>query len=727
MKLIFYKAIFSFALFSIYIGTCNYVYSQNFYISPQGNDNNIGSKQFPFKTLNVAKERVRVWKKNHSTGDIHVWLSGGNYNLDKTLMFGPEDGGAPGQQITYEAIPGGQPIINSDQSLKGWVKVDKKLKGLPKIAEGKIWVTHLPVNISDFNILFNSKGLLPRARTNPLDHKRLYSNYWMGPAEFQNTIPFDKKIMDSIFYPLHAEIHVIPVAAWTMDILPVQSMDTVKGLVTLTYPSTYTLAATLLYAGPNPNTIWVENTFAGMQRPGNWVFDKNSREVYYWPVNNVQPEDDLVIPRLIEMCRIEGNIDYGGSTDIPVSYLSLKGLTFNHGNRFNSAGQSGLGLQHDWERFDTVTALLRLRGTSNCKIINCSFENSGGAAIRLDLYAQNDEIISNTIHDLGGMGILLDGYGPGNKDVNKNNLISNNRIHDIGKIWWQSIGIWAWQSGSNKITHNTLYNLPYSGIAVTGRIGWDKNGKAECSKTIRWSEVGNYTGSESWDEREKFLHSRDNLLEENDISNVMLELYDGNAIYISGAGHGNKVKGNYVHHSDSKNAGEAIRCDDDQNDTFVENNIIFKYGSYGVGFCSKGRNYFINNIIACPLVDSVIKGFISPEPQTPNEMTGSVFSRNIVYAQNKHQPFVYYDGIKNIIKQIKIENNIYFNCSDASEGSNYLNWAKQNGAEQNSTLIDPLFKDAANGIFELKSNSPALLNGFIPIVIKPGITTINQK
>ena len=69
--------------------------------------------------------------------------------------------------------------------------------------------------------------------------------------------------------------------------------------------------------------------------------------------------------------------------------------------------------------------MLRFRGAQDCEVTECRFTNSGGSAIRLDLHAQNININNNMIDFVGHMGILLCGYGPGTKDVNKNNSITN--------------------------------------------------------------------------------------------------------------------------------------------------------------------------------------------------------------------------------------------------------------------------------------------------------------
>ncbi len=55
---------------------------------------------------------------------------------------------------------------------------------------------------------------------------------------------------------------------------------------------------------------------------------------------------------------------------------------------------------------------------------------------------------------MGGAGILLCGYGPGTKDVNRKNLVFNNHIHHVGQIYLHSPGIMVWQSGENRVANN---------------------------------------------------------------------------------------------------------------------------------------------------------------------------------------------------------------------------------------------------------------------------------
>lgn len=55
MKKLFITAVLS----CISLGLTD-VYSANFYLSPQGNDNNPGTKEKPFATLQKAQEAVRA-------------------------------------------------------------------------------------------------------------------------------------------------------------------------------------------------------------------------------------------------------------------------------------------------------------------------------------------------------------------------------------------------------------------------------------------------------------------------------------------------------------------------------------------------------------------------------------------------------------------------------------------------------------------------------------------
>ena len=65
---------------------------------------------------------------------------------------------------------------------------------------------------------------------------------------------------------------------------------------------------------------------------------------------------------------------------------------------------------------------------------------------------------------MGQGGIILIGYGPGSKDVNKQNEILNNHIHHCGLIYWHSHGVVLWQSGENHVANNYIHHMPRQAI-----------------------------------------------------------------------------------------------------------------------------------------------------------------------------------------------------------------------------------------------------------------------
>jgi hypothetical protein len=392
-----------------------------------------------------------------------------------------------------------------------------------------------------------------------------------------------------------------------------------------------------------------------------------------------------------------------------------------HGARFAwEKGRKGRQLQHDWEMFDRPTALLRFRGAGHCAVENCRFADSGGAAIRLDLWCKGNRIAHNTIENIGGTGVLLAGYGPGTKDVNCGNEVIENHIHHAGAILWHSPAIFAWQSGANRIAHNLIHHLPYTAIVVSGRIRLDRDGGGECAKTVRWREMDRVHGQGDhakldWAAREPFLHSRKNIVEYNDIHHVVETLGDGNAVYVSGAGGGNVVRGNYLHDSSGVDCDGAIRCDDDQRETLIENNVIARHS--GSGIVIKGMNHIVNNVLFD--LGHLFRAYISMEV---GPVDGSAIRHNIVYAKDPGARLFFQEnitkkGAEPRVRLCKADRNIYYNQTDAGWGRRALDEEQAYGVEKHSIAADPMFVDAEHGDFGFRKTSPAPGLGITPIDI----------
>lgn len=372
-------------------------------------------------------------------------------------------------------------------------------------------------------------------------------------------------------------------------------------------------------------SCWVENVLEELDEPGEWVLNSKEGKLYHWPRN----DSAVIAPQLTELIRIEGSVDKKGPTDKPVRNLCFRGLTFMHGDRYSIASNDA-GLQHDSEMHDKASALIRLRGTENCMIEQYRFAHSGSGAIRVDLHGQENTLAGNVIEHIGGTGILLCGYGPGTKDVNRKKLVFNNHIHHTGWISSHYPGITLWQSGENRVANNLVHHTPYTGIIVSGCVThfFGRQGR-EVSRTIRRHEVGRLPKLPSQNDLRSFLHTHDNSIEYNDIHHAMEELGDGNGIYIRGAGSGNVIRRNYIHHLVAPMKMQAaIRTDGGQQDTVIAENLIYKCVSQGIILKLNNRceNNIITDVIAPP------RGYYLSVREGP--MNGATTKQNIFYSSS---------------------------------------------------------------------------------------------
>jgi hypothetical protein len=684
----------------------------DFYVSPCGSDRWSGTlaepdaqgTDGPFATLERARDAVRKLKQSKA-GDLVVWIRGGTYSLEKTVVFSLEDSGSGDSTITYAAYPGETPVFSSGQEITEWKKVSGKLPGLPKAAQGQVLEARVP---DRFFTLYDADGMLPRARS---------AGFIPLAGSGRDTLHFPAGMLKDGPNVADVEIVVRPHHAWIVNILPVVSVDEKKQMASTSVESTYLMDELHFLKGTE--SCWIENALEDLDEPGEWVLNTKSGKVYLWP----RGDSPVLFPRLIELIRVEGTIDFDGPTDIPVRNLCFRGLTFTQGDRY-SMNPDDAGLQHDWDFLDKENALVRLRGTEHCVVDQCHFVHSGSSALRVDLYGQNNTLSGNHIEQMGGAGIVLCGYGPGTKNVNKNNLVYNNHIHHTGRIYSHSAGILIWQSGENRVANNLVHNTPYTSIILSGCMTefFNKGGR-ELGRTIRKNEIGKLPKNPEIDDVRPYLHTRNNQIEYNEIHHSMEMLGDGNGIYIRGAGPGNRIRQNYIHDLVAPMIMQAaIRTDGGQMDTLIAENLIYRCTSQGIMMKLNTRveNNIVADIIAPP------RGYYLVAREGP--LTGASNQHNIFYSSST--PCTFIDELKSgksdatedrrgrevaRIKDADSDSNIYFCRADRSLGETALKTLQKNGTDAQSLAVDPQFVDPEHGDFRFKPDSPALKMGILPI------------
>lgn len=700
-------------------------FSREFYISPTGSDSNPGTKIAPFASVEKARNVIREINISDINNDITVYLRGGIYQLKKTITFETYDSAKDGYQIIYQAYEGEVPVITGSQNVSGWKKFRKYPKNTPKAAKGNLWCLKLEEGADPKMLYYHGKAL-KRARSNgfmPLANEKGSDNKTLIVPE---GVPIEK-----LSNAAGIEVLIRPTFAWSMNILPVENIDINNRIIRTSVGGTYQLNPQpqwSLEAHNITETCWLENDICLLDEPGEWIFDYESNKIILWPLS--QKPTDITVPTCTELLLIKGDKREDAPTDIPVKGLTFKGITFANNDRYTWRDNEP-AFQHDWSAVDQANAMLRLRGAEDCVIEGCRFIDGGTGGIRLDLHCQYNKIEGNHIQHVGEHGITLCGYGPGTKDVNKHNQIINNRIDHCGENYWYAFGIYIAQSGENIIANNLIHNVPFVGITLSGcrdfNYGSPRNG--EGYRSVRWQDINEITRNritEGYKEHREltesfypFLHARNNIVEKNEIFSAVEIMGDGNAIYLSGAGTGNIIRKNYIHHILTSGIQTALRPDDLQEQTLFSENIVYKcvYGAVE----HKHNNSYINNIFA-----NIYPTNPQGQPWTewayilfgrgPN--TGTRVQNNIFY-DNIGADFRFYNNRGNSpLTDAVIDNNLYYSVNYPAQAQQALSNMQSMGLDAHSIVGNPEFEDINNGNFLLKKNSPAYQIGFRAIDTK---------
>jgi hypothetical protein len=711
----------------------------DFYVATNGNDEWSGrraqpsadGKDGPFATLERARDAVRALKQGETT----VLIRGGTYRLRETVVFGLADSAPGGGRTTYAAYPGETPVFSSGVPISGWRELGRERPAaLSEQAQANAWVADMPDGLGRFHVLFDGYRRLPRARsvgftpTEPaLSHADARPQRENDPRF--STLAFPRGTIRDWENLDDVEILIRPNYLWTMNILPLASVDEESCVARTAIPGTYPLRQVMVWreGRPLPESAWVENVLEALTGPGQWVVDTQTRLVYLWPTGD-EPGQEILAPCLRELIRIEGRVDVDGPEDVPVRGLTFRGLTFCHADR-GTWGPADAGIQHDWEMIDKADALVRMRGAEECSIERCTFTASGGSAVRLDLHCRGNLVAGNEINHLGGGGILLIGYGPGTKDVNRANRVYDNHIHHCGEIYWHSHAIVMWQSGDNHAAHNTIHHMPRKAFCLSGVRPWyfgrnnPRSRQRECGRSVRWHEITDAEtvsacGDEiyrenletvGWAPLMPYLHCRGNLIEENEVYRTNQILGDGSSINISGAGEGNVIRRNFVHDITNPWIHGAIRTDDFQRGTLIEENILHRISSCGL--CLRHENYAVNNVIVDARPDHFV--WIGQRPFDRSRIVNNIFLCSetmekfyAISAQRKRSPIEHLAAMKGG----EIDRNVYFVAGNDAAKAEVEN-LRSIGRENNGAFADPLFVDRDRGDFRLHEGSPALALG----------------
>ncbi len=602
------KALFVLSVFIL--ASVSFGFDVTFYVAKNGNDDfsgrlpgvNQNKTDGPFATLERAREAVKELRdeKGDVAGEINVLLREGVYRMEDTFLLEPEDGGNKKLEIIYRSREREKAVISGGVVIEDWERVKGDLPGLPEEAKGKIWSAEIekdfkphfmyvdgePVGISEFpngEFLEGDEGIREFGDPGPEGQK----------------IKFPESVKEFIEYlPDNGDVEMswIPII-WANGISVLKDFD-VENNTAMRH------SKNVLYKG-NSKKDWMRgnrfkllNAIPFINKKGEWCYDSDEGKIYWWPMVDNPDEHEVVCPKLYELFRLEGDEEKGEY----VTDVTIEGLTFKHTDRMPEDEWPDEWLKRNFENPD---AAVYMTGVENVTFKGNKVIDVGTYGVTLTNYAQKIQVVGNEIARTGCGGVQLFGYGPGTKDVNKNNIVKRNNIQDIGTSnYMHSAGISIFQSGHNEVTHNFLEDLPYAGIVIVGAHreyfndymkngGWDPEkdkvyhhmdsyGNYKAQYNVRWNDFPEGTYKRMMKGENDFvhtdlypyLHSRENLIAYNIVSKAMSFLKDGGALYPWACGKDNRWYCNIVLDSGDK----SIYMDDYTLNTYIENNVCWRNG-----------------------------------------------------------------------------------------------------------------------------------------------------
>jgi hypothetical protein len=206
------------------------------------------------------------------------------------------------------------------------------------------------------------------------------------------------------------------------------------------------------------------------------------------------------------------------------------------------------------------------------------------------------------------------------KDVNRNNIVSQNHIHHTGTGGYlHSAAVTLYQSGSNEISFNVIHDVPYAGIQICGANwdafngdprsnnmdpldpgGIDSYGIARAQYQTRWEDLPDGRASRFTRESFKpYLHSSDNKVHHNIIHDYLMVLSDGAPLYSWSSGMGNLYYHNLMRRKATSIEGQkwvfAIYMDDHVDGAVLFGNVVWSQTHPGSIFVNKGENMWSEN------------------------------------------------------------------------------------------------------------------------------------
>ncbi len=363
---------------------------------------------------------------------LRIVVREGVYLLSETFKLGAEDAGTQESPIIYQAYQGERPVVIGGQPIQGFEPYQGRILRADVTTQGLRGIR--------FGQLFLNGQRQPLARYPNFDPQNPYGGGWAYadgksvpmyqevPGENRRSLHYKTADAREWSKPEEGQVFVFPRYNWWNNIVPIQSIDREKRIITLTGDCSYPIRPTDRY--------YVHGPFEELDAPGEWYLEQQSGTLYFWPPVDAAPLDLTVhAPTLKTIVELAGT-----------SHVTLRGFTFE---------------------CCSGTAVV-VRDSTNCLIAGNTVRGVGdysGSGVSV-AGGHDTGVVGNDIYDVGRDGIAIDG-GDRVTLTPANNYADNNYIHHVGVYYKQGVGV-SLRGCGNRASHNLIHDGPRWGIGFSG-------------------------------------------------------------------------------------------------------------------------------------------------------------------------------------------------------------------------------------------------------------------
>ncbi|WP_299941710.1 PDZ domain-containing protein [uncultured Microbulbifer sp.] len=429
------------------------------YVATNGQPGNSGTEQAPLNSLASALARARAIHRDAPGTPLTIELLPGTHYLEESLVIGALDSGSPQTPLVIRGSAKGRSQLSGGRRLKNlW----------QQMADGTWWTT---VEGPSFDQLFIEGNKQIRAR---------YPNYNPEVAVFNgHTTAADiKRRAKTWSNPEGGYLHALHGARWGGFHYQITGKND-DGSLKLSGGWQNNRPAN----GMHKNYQFVDNIREELDQAGEWYYEENRARLYIKP-----PEGVALNQAKVEVAGLKELIIVRGNSSKPVKHISIENLTLVHaGESFMQTAEPLL--RSDWTLYRG--GAIFIENAEDVQLDNNRLIDLGGNGVVVSGYARNIRITTNHFSQLGASAISFVGKassvrspafqyhqsvqlsdmdrepGPKSPEYPSHSLVEDNLIHDIGRLEKQSAGIQLSMAAEITLRHNSIYNVPRSGINIS--------------------------------------------------------------------------------------------------------------------------------------------------------------------------------------------------------------------------------------------------------------------